>query len=703
MPGTITSDLVTISGVNSTSDAGTWARIAGASSSNPLQELDAKIESTGCLTSKTSTTVSPNDVGLSVVLTSTFSTTDKHIFHWKNLTTANNNNTKAMHGVWIQFGSDATYPGVNYKRYFLDGSDTDIIGGWKCYVLDPAATSDSWLGTLTANVKTIGIGVRQQTGLGSTTFSSMFTDAIRTGTGLTIKDGTASVPVTFSDVLATDNSNTNAWGILTASSGIYFGAAKFNFGATGQTAVTYFKDTKQVFVFRDMPVASSFYEFTVVGAASYTTTLQLGNYSGGLASDGCVIKGQASPYTLCTSYPETTNDANSNLYSGSLVGAGQSFVGNGLTLHKAVFFVKKTGTPTGTAVAKIYDHSGSYGTTSIPTGAALATSDNFDVASLTTTSAPREFVFSTTNKITLTSGANYVLTIEYSGGTAANYLMVGNDASSPTHGGNYSTLTGTTWTAVGGSDMNFYVYTTDSHVIWKFTASNSNAVTKLYSSTFSEMQSAAFNSASEMRYCTFSNFANITTNGMLINNCVFQNVKTTVPISGTYGLIINGASEVTNTITNSKFINCNRAIKITAAGTYAFSNLEFSGNAYDIENSSAGAVIINASGTSNPTTYINTGGGSTSIVNTKTLSITSLVSGTEIHVYRASDLYEYTGTEAVSGSVFTWDYNADNTEIFITLIKPGYKWVRYSGLTLSFSGISIIATQQADLGYNNPP
>lgn len=85
----------------------------------------------------------------------------------------------------------------------------------------------------------------------------------------------------------------------------------------------------------------------------------------------------------------------------------------------------------------------------------------------------------------------------------------------------------------------------------------------------------------------------------------------------------------------------------------------------------------------------------------KNVSITNLVTGTEIHIYRTSDLLELAGTES-SGTSFTWEYLADDTNVFITMIKPGYKWIRYNDIILSASGVSIIATQQADLGYNNP-
>jgi len=55
-----------------------------------------------------------------------------------------------------------------------------------------------------------------------------------------------------------------------------------------------------------------------------------------------------------------------------------------------------------------------------------------------------------------------------------------------------------------------------------------------------------------------------------------------------------------------------------------------------------------------------------------------------------------------SGTSYTWQYLADDTNVFITMTKPGYKWVRFENIILSSSGVSIIATQQADLGYYNP-
>ena len=51
-------------------------------------------------------------------------------------------------------------------------------------------------------------------------------------------------------------------------------------------------------------------------------------------------------------------------------------------LSSVQFYIRKTLSPTGNAVAVLYAHTGTFGTSSAPTGAALATSDEVDVPSL---------------------------------------------------------------------------------------------------------------------------------------------------------------------------------------------------------------------------------------------------------------------------------------------------------------------------------
>jgi hypothetical protein len=115
---------------------------------------------------------------------------------------------------------------------------------------------------------------------------------------------------------------------------------------------------------------------------------------------------------------------------------GQSFTGNGQYIEEVSLYLAKYGSPTGNITAKIYAHSGTYGTSSVPTGAALYTSDTVDIATLSTTFGLINFHFSTIG--ILNNGTNYVVTLSYNNGDANNYLKVGlSDVSATAHDGNY--------------------------------------------------------------------------------------------------------------------------------------------------------------------------------------------------------------------------------------------------------------------------
>lgn len=140
----------------------------------------------------------------------------------------------------------------------------------------------------------------------------------------------------------------------------------------------------------------------------------------------------------------------------------QSFLSQGGNLDSAKFLLAKIGSPTGNLRVKIYAHSGTYGTSSVPTGAALATaSEVLDVTTLPATAGITWFTFNFVGaeRIALTPGTHYCVAIEYDGtGTGSDTPLVGYDNSSATHGGNRSTFNSTIWNA-GTNDLEFYVYT----------------------------------------------------------------------------------------------------------------------------------------------------------------------------------------------------------------------------------------------------
>ena len=160
------------------------------------------------------------------------------------------------------------------------------------------------------------------------------------------------------------------------------------------------------------------------------------------------------------SYSQTNYTGGQYINGAGYLASGQSFTAsaNGV-LNSCKFYLAKGGTgglPTGNAVAKLYSHSGTYGTSSVP-NTLLATSDNFDVSTLTGSYALTTFNFSSGSS--LSAGTYYCITFEYSGGDANNVIRVGYDSTSPTHSGNLVRKSNAgVWGALSGYDTVFYVY-----------------------------------------------------------------------------------------------------------------------------------------------------------------------------------------------------------------------------------------------------
>ncbi len=139
----------------------------------------------------------------------------------------------------------------------------------------------------------------------------------------------------------------------------------------------------------------------------------------------------------------------------TITGQAQSFQ-NGAVAQYATRVharLRKSGSPTGNLTAKIYTHSGTFGTSSIP-NVVQATSVNLDVATLTTTYQEIEIAFAT--QFEMLASTNYVIAFEYSGGDASNFVQIEGDTTG-THVGNKSQNAGG-WTAQAAEDLWFQVY-----------------------------------------------------------------------------------------------------------------------------------------------------------------------------------------------------------------------------------------------------
>jgi len=143
---------------------------------------------------------------------------------------------------------------------------------------------------------------------------------------------------------------------------------------------------------------------------------------------------------------------------------GQSFtmLSSDHMITSCKFYLCKTGSPTGMAHAVLYAHQGIYGTNSTPTGEALATSDDFDVSTLTTSYQLITFTFNSSQQYLMKANIYYCIAFENpTSGTIdfANCPLMGFDYGSPTHSGsNFLYYNSSYFPAFTSFDTVFYVY-----------------------------------------------------------------------------------------------------------------------------------------------------------------------------------------------------------------------------------------------------
>jgi len=179
-----------------------------------------------------------------------------------------------------------------------------------------------------------------------------------------------------------------------------------------------------------------------------------------------------------------------------------------------------------------------------------------------------------------------------------------------------------------------------------------------------------------VRSCVFDG------NGQINPNDALMRLNSFSGYTGTDGALLWNANI---DVEQSSFNGNNRATEHTTAGTFSYPDLTFAGNTHDIHNSSTGLVTVNAVGTSNPSTFVNSNGGTTSIQNTKQFSFTvshddgSALTGFEWRVYEkdptqgiiGSELY---GEETAGTSTINIQYNyTGDIVVMLQIIENGFE------------------------------
>lgn len=214
--------------------------------------------------------------------------------------------------------------------------------------------------------------------------------------------------------------------------------------------------------------------------------------------------------------------------------------------------------------------------------------------------------------------------------------------------------------------------------------------------------------------------ANLTGTTMINCNKVYQSGAT---FDGVTVIDANTASGEAFIVSNSPQLisNCDfnystgHTLELTSdcPTAFTFSNNSFNGsygangsNEAAIYNNSGKAIVINVSGGDTPT-YRNGTGASTTVNNTVTLTLTNIVSDSEVRIYSAGTISELDGQESVTGGTFQFSYTyAANYLVDIVVFKESYLFNEPDGRIKNFElpngNSSIPISQRFDRNYNNP-
>ena len=205
----------------------------------------------------------------------------------------------------------------------------------------------------------------------------------------------------------------------------------------------------------------------------------------------------------------------------------------------------------------------------------------------------------------------------------------------------------------------------------------------------------AFNNVS------FSGCYSITLNGQGLASCIVTGNTLSTTACTTTDL---------GTITGTSFTSAGtgHAITITTPGTYTFSGNTFTGYASSngstgneaIYNNSGGAVTINITGGGTTPTIRNGTSATTTLNRPVTLTLTGLVSGSDIVILATGTTTEKVNVDANSGTTYAFLYSyVAGTYVDICCYKSGYVAFSVRNYLLSASDTSLPIAQIVDRAY----
>jgi len=192
---------------------------------------------------------------------------------------------------------------------------------------------------------------------------------------------------------------------------------------------------------------------------------------------------------------------------------------------------------------------------------------------------------------------------------------------------------------------------------------------------------------------TFNNCGLITVEEATVEDCTVSNSIATNALKLPALVADNNTARI-------KFLDNTNAVLIDSDVDHTFDGHTFSGNTYDINNTSGASIIVYATNGADPSTYT---GSTVDIQNSVTVTITGLVSGTEVRIMRAGTQTEEAGVES-SGTSFDYTFNSPPdgfTKVDIAIVSTGYKNIWISDYTLPTVSTILPIQQQEDVNYDD--
>lgn len=247
------------------------------------------------------------------------------------------------------------------------------------------------------------------------------------------------------------------------------------------------------------------------------------------------------------------------------------------------------------------------------------------------------------------------------------------------------------------------VFTSDSPYYWRFNASHNAAATIDFGGTTVVNATVTLQSTSDLDGTNFINCQTFTQNGATLTSCAFTNTKVGASSPANAALISN--STFTKTTGTQHGLEISGSVAdITLTGLtftgYVASNGS-TGNEAIYVNIASGNITITISGGLTPS--VRTAGAVVTVVNTKTLQLTGLVSGSDIVILTAGTTTERVNVDANVGTTYNFVYQYIASDyVDICVYKQGYIPFATRNYLLANADGSLPISQVPDRNFNNP-